>query len=133
MAEAGQQQRHTIPFAVLTGLFFMWGFTTCMNDILIPYLKGVFDLTHTEAMFVQFAFFGAYFVGSLAYFLVSEEGSDPVIADVLGLKKAQIEGVRDPNASLIEEESSHDGIRKLAETILRSKGIDPASIVLRPF
>lgn len=56
----------------------MWGFTTCMNDILIPYLKGVFDLNHTEAMFVQFAFFGAYFVGSLAYFLISARSGDPI-------------------------------------------------------
>jgi len=62
----------------------------------------------------------------IAYFLVSDEGSDPVIADVLGLKKAQIEGVRDPNAALTEiVEASHDGIRRLAESVLRSKGIDP--------
>ena len=41
-------------------------------------LKGVFDLNHTEAMFVQFAFFGAYFVGSLAYFLISARSGDPI-------------------------------------------------------
>ena len=78
MTEADNQQRYTVPFAVVTGLFFMWGFTTCMNDILIPYLKGVFDLNHTQAMFVQFAFFGAYFVGSLIYFLVSARSGDPI-------------------------------------------------------
>ncbi len=62
----------------------------------------------------------------MAYFLVSDEGSDPVIADVLGLKKAQIEGVRDPDAALIEQiEAPQDGIRRLAEAILRAKGIDP--------
>lgn len=65
----------------------------------------------------------------IAYFLVSDEGSDPVIADVLGLKKAQIEGVRDPDAALIETEGSHDGVRRLAESVLRSKGIDPTSII----
>jgi FHS family L-fucose permease-like MFS transporter len=68
----------TVPFAILTGLFFMWGFITCMNDILIPYLKGVFDLNHTQAMFVQFAFFGAYFVGSLLYFIISARSGDPI-------------------------------------------------------
>jgi MFS transporter, FHS family, L-fucose permease len=78
MTAPNEQQNHTLPFAVVTGLFFMWGFTTCMNDILIPYLKGVFDLSHTEAMFVQFAFFGAYFVGSLVYFLVSARSGDPI-------------------------------------------------------
>ena len=49
----------------LTSLFFMWGFITCLNDILIPHLKGVFDLSYTQAMLVQFCFFGAYFIVSL--------------------------------------------------------------------
>ena len=51
--------------ALLTTLFFMWGFLTCMNDILIPHLKGLFDLSITQAMLVQFTFFGAYFLMSL--------------------------------------------------------------------
>jgi FHS family L-fucose permease-like MFS transporter len=51
--------------ALLTSLFFMWGFLTCMNDILIPHLKGLFDLSITQAMLVQFTFFGAYFLMSL--------------------------------------------------------------------
>ncbi len=49
----------------LTSLFFMWGFITCLNDILIPHLKGVFDLSYSQAMLVQFCFFGAYFLVSL--------------------------------------------------------------------
>jgi FHS family L-fucose permease-like MFS transporter len=49
----------------LTTLFFMWGFITCLNDILIPYLKGVFSLNYTQAMLVQFCFFGAYFIVSV--------------------------------------------------------------------
>ncbi|WP_462160213.1 sugar MFS transporter [Pseudoalteromonas sp. GB56] len=49
----------------LTSLFFMWGFITCLNDILIPYLKGAFDLNYTQAMLVQFCFFSAYFIVSL--------------------------------------------------------------------
>lgn len=65
----------------------------------------------------------------VAYFLVSDEGSDPVVADVLGLKKAQIEGVRDPEADLFEKlEAPEHGIRRLAESVLRSRGIDPALI-----
>ena len=43
----------------------MWGFLTCMNDILIPHLKGLFDLSITQAMLVQFIFFGAYLLMSL--------------------------------------------------------------------
>ena len=49
----------------LTSLFFMWGFITCLNDILIPYLKGAFELNYTQAMLIQFCFFGAYFIVSI--------------------------------------------------------------------
>jgi len=49
----------------LTTLFFMWGFITCLNDILIPHLKAIFSLSYTQSMLVQFCFFGAYFLVSL--------------------------------------------------------------------
>jgi len=55
----------TPALAVLTSLFFIWGFITCLNDILIPHLKAVFTLNYTQAMLVQFCFFAAYFVMSL--------------------------------------------------------------------
>jgi FHS family L-fucose permease-like MFS transporter len=50
---------------LLTSLFFIWGFITCLNDILIPHLKSVFTLSYTQAMLVQFCFFTAYFVMSV--------------------------------------------------------------------
>ena len=53
------------PLAVVTTLFFMWGFLTCLNDILVPHLKPIFDLNYTQIMLIQFAFFGAYFVFSI--------------------------------------------------------------------
>ncbi|MGZ8137016.1 MAG: L-fucose:H+ symporter permease [Methylococcaceae bacterium] len=51
--------------ALLTSLFFLWGFITCLNDILIPHLKAVFTLNYTQAMLIQFCFFAAYFVVSM--------------------------------------------------------------------
>ena len=51
-------------FAAMTTLFFIWGFITALNDILIPHLKAAFDLNYTQAMLVQFCFFGAYFIVS---------------------------------------------------------------------
>ena len=50
---------------LLTSLFFIWGFITSLNDILIPHLKSVFTLNYTQAMLVQFCFFTAYFVVSM--------------------------------------------------------------------
>ncbi len=59
----------------------------------------------------------------MAYFLLAECGSDPVIADVLGLKRQQAEGIRDPDADLVEELQVDDGhIRRLAEQYLERRG-----------
>ncbi len=38
---------------MVTTLFFMWGFLTCLNDILVPHLKSIFDLTYTKVMLIQ--------------------------------------------------------------------------------
>lgn len=51
--------------ALVTFLFFAWGFITCLNDILIPHLKSVFNLGYTEAALIQFSFFIAYFAGAI--------------------------------------------------------------------
>lgn len=59
------RQSYLGSLSILTSLFFMWGFITCLNDILIPHLKAVFTLSYTEAMLVQFCFFAAYFVVSV--------------------------------------------------------------------
>lgn len=83
--------RYRSGFILITTLFFMWGFITCMNDILIPYLKKMFELNYTQAMFVQFAFFGAYFVGSLIYFLISAVFGDPI--QKIGYRKGIIIGL----------------------------------------
>ncbi|WP_367865371.1 sugar MFS transporter [Pedobacter sp. WC2423] len=80
-----------IPLITMTLLFFMWGFITCMNDILIPHLKVQFNLNFQQSMLVQFAFFGAYFIGSLIYFLISYFNGDPV--NKVGYKKGIIAGV----------------------------------------
>ncbi|WP_404344036.1 sugar MFS transporter [Pseudoalteromonas mariniglutinosa] len=63
--QAQQNNNYLLPLTAMTTLFFLWGFITVLNDVLIPRLKGVFNLTYTEAMLVQFCFFGAYFIVSL--------------------------------------------------------------------
>jgi len=64
-ANNDNESNYTFALTSLTSLFFMWGFITCLNDILIPHLKGIFDLTYSQAMLIQFCFFGAYFIVSL--------------------------------------------------------------------
>lgn len=63
--QTGQEQSHRGALAMVTTLFFMWGFLTCLNDILVPHLKAIFDLNYAQVMLIQFAFFSAYFLFSL--------------------------------------------------------------------
>ena len=79
------------PFAIMTVLFFMWGFMTVWNDILIPRFKDAFTLNYFQAMLVQFAFFGAYAVGSLVYYGVALVYGDPI--NRIGYKNGVIIGL----------------------------------------
>jgi len=64
---AAAAPNYSRPLAVVTTLFFMWGFLTCLNDILVPHLKAIFDLSYARVMLVQFAFFSAYFLFSVPW------------------------------------------------------------------
>ncbi len=75
---------YTGELTVLTTLFFMWGFLTCLNDILIPHLKAVFLLNYAEAMLVQLSFFAAYFIVSLP---------SGTIVERIGYKKGIVAGL----------------------------------------
>src|ERR1700684_76331 len=70
--------------AMVTTLFFMWGVLTCLNDILIPHLKAIFDLSYAKAMLIQFSFFGAYFVFALP---------SGKIIECFGYKKTMVGGL----------------------------------------
>src|SRR5499427_9952833 len=64
---AATTPNYTRPLALVTSLFFMWGLLTSLNDILVPHLKSIFDLSYTRVMLIQFAFFSAYFIFSLPW------------------------------------------------------------------
>lgn len=64
-AAAGPAPRYTSALSAVTTLFFLWGFITCLNDILIPYLKAIFQLSYAQANLINLCFFGAYFLMSI--------------------------------------------------------------------
>src|SRR6202165_1130903 len=64
-ATAGPASTYKAALIMVTTLFFMWGFLTCLNDILIPHLKSIFDLNYAEVMLVQFSFFSAFLIFAL--------------------------------------------------------------------
>src|SRR6267142_3340117 len=70
--------------SMVSTLFFAWGFLTCLNDILIPHLKNIFDLNYAEAMLVQFAFFSSYFVFSMP---------SGKIVEWIGYKRSMVTGL----------------------------------------
>jgi MFS transporter, FHS family, L-fucose permease len=70
--------------AMVTTLFFMWGFLTSLNDILVPHLKSIFDLNYTRVMLINSAFFGAYFVFAIPAGLLIER---------IGYKKTMVVGL----------------------------------------
>ncbi len=84
-------QNYRGPFSIMTVLFFMWGFMTVFNDILIPRFKEAFTLNYFQAMLVQLAFFGAYFIGSLIYFFISAKTGDPIAR--MGYKNGVVIGL----------------------------------------
>jgi SNF2 family DNA or RNA helicase len=53
-----------------------------------------------------------------AYYPLATDGSDPIIADILGIKRNQIDGLRDPYAAVVEEAPTDDRIKRLAEAYL---------------
>jgi MFS transporter, FHS family, L-fucose permease len=61
------QSTNKSALAMMTTLFFMWGFLTVLNDILVPHLKAIFDLNYAEVMLIQFAFFSSYFIFALPW------------------------------------------------------------------
>lgn len=55
-----------------------------------------------------------------AFFLISDEGSDPIVSDVLGVKREQIEGVHNPGEHLVERRDiGENQLRQLAQRFLK--------------
>ena len=97
-------QKHTSHYGsalgLLSSLFFMWGFITCLNDIMIPHLKGLFEMNNLETMLIQFTFFGAYALMSLpAGYIVGKTGYQKGL--VLGLTLTGIGAILFWPASII--------------------------------
>lgn len=62
MPNSCKQKQYFISLTILAGMFFIFGFVSWVNSILIPYFRIAYELTHFESYFVAFAFYIAYFV-----------------------------------------------------------------------
>lgn len=75
---SNSSKNYTAPLIMMISLYFIIGFITVMNDVLIPSLKELFDLKDWQAMLIQFCFFIAY--GIMSY-------PSGLIIDKIGYKK----------------------------------------------
>jgi MFS transporter, FHS family, L-fucose permease len=80
----GGSDKYPAALAMVTVLFFFWGFVTVLNDILVPHFKLIFDLSYTKVMLIQFAFFFAYFIFSIP---------SAKVVDAIGYKKTMVVGL----------------------------------------
>jgi FHS family L-fucose permease-like MFS transporter len=83
-AVAAPQTTYKAALAVVTTLFFMWGFVTVLNDVLVPHLKSIFDLNYAKVMLIQFSFFSAYFLFSIP---------SAKVIDSIGYKRTMVLGL----------------------------------------
>ena len=58
------ERKFVVPFALITGLFFLWALGVNLNDILIPRFRDAFGLNDFQSSFIQVAFFGGYFLAA---------------------------------------------------------------------
>lgn len=77
-------------FLSLVTVFFFWGFVGSANDILIPVFKKVFTLSQVQSQLVAWAFYAAYFVGSIIFFLISLKSD---VLQKFGYKKTLAAGL----------------------------------------
>src|ERR1700730_16052255 len=70
--------------AMVTTLFFFWGFVTVLNVILIPHFKSIFSLSYKNVSLVQAFFFSAYFIFSIP---------SAKLVDAIGYKKTMVTGL----------------------------------------
>jgi MFS transporter, FHS family, L-fucose permease len=84
ISSASTVQNYSRPLAVVTTLFFMWGFLTSLNDILVPHLRSIFDLSYARVMLIQFAFFSAYFLFSVPW---------SKVVNFIGYQKSMVVGL----------------------------------------
>ena len=92
MSESSIKKTNYGALATLTTVFFFWGFIAAGNSVFIPFCKGYFNLDQFQSQLIDFAFYGAYYLGALGLFVFgSAKGRD--IIGSWGYKKSIVYGL----------------------------------------
>ena len=76
----------------LTTVFFFWGFIAAGNSVFIPFCKSYFHLDQFQSQLVDFAFYGAYYLGALALFIFGSSAGKDIVGS-WGYKKSIVYGL----------------------------------------
>jgi len=87
-----KQPTNTGALAILVLVFFFWGFIAASNSIFIPFCKNYFNLSQFESQLIGTAFYGAYFIGSLILYILSEASGKDFL-NKIGYKNGIIYGL----------------------------------------
>ncbi|WP_028871700.1 glucose transporter [Psychroserpens burtonensis] len=85
-------QNNKSALTTLVTVFFFWGFIAASNSVFIPFCKTYFEIDQFQSQLVEFAFYGAYFIGALSLFIISSSIKKDII-NSWGYKKGIIYGL----------------------------------------
>ena len=78
--------------SILITVFFFWGFIAAGNGVFIPFCKHYFNLDQFQSQLVDFAFYGAYYIGALILFVISNKRSKDLVSS-WGYKRSIVYGL----------------------------------------
>ena len=76
----------------LTTVFFFWGFIAASNGVFIPFCKTYFSLDQFQSQLIDFAFYGAYYIGALFLFIFSSVRNMDIM-NSWGFKSSIVKGL----------------------------------------
>ena len=88
----GSQPTNYSALTTLVTVFFFWGFIAAGNSVFIPFCKNYFKLDQFQSQLIDFAFYGAYYLGALALFAYGAFGGKDLVGK-WGYKKSIVYGL----------------------------------------
>ena len=87
-----ENKNHKQALFTLVTVFFFWGFIAASNGVFIPFCKTYFNLDQFQSQLIDFAFYGAYYIGALLLFMTSSVKKKDIM-NSWGLKSSIVKGL----------------------------------------
>lgn len=87
-----KNQKNNSALYTLVSVFFFWGFIAASNGVFIPFCKTYFSIDQFQSQLVDFAFYGAYYIGALILFIWSSQSGKDILNN-WGYKRGIIYGL----------------------------------------